>query len=67
MAKAKKKAGRKAVTRKRKLVKRKPAAKKRSAPKRKPAAAASATPPLPVVPRPVLIPGAWPFPMGSKP
>ena len=66
MAKAKKKASRKAVTRKRKPVKRKPAARKRSAPKRKPAAAAS--PELaPVAPRPVLIPGAWPFPMGSKP
>jgi len=65
MAKAKKKAGRKAV-KKRKRVKLKPVARKRSAPKRKPAAAAS--PALaPVAPRPVLIPGAWPFPMGSKP
>lgn len=65
MAKAKRKAGRKAV-KKRKRVKRKPVARKRSVPKRKPAAAAS--PALaPVAPRPVLIPGAWPFPMGSKP
>ena len=65
MAKAKRKAGRKAV-KQRKRVKRKPVARKRSAPKRKPAAAAS--PALaPVAPRPVLIPGAWPFPMGSKP
>lgn len=59
MAKAKRKAGRKAVKRK-KTVKRKPAAKKRSMTKRKPAAAASPAP------RPVLIPGAWPFPMASK-
>jgi len=66
MVKAKKKAGRKAVARKKKLVKRKPAARKRSAPKRKPAAAASPAPAA-VAPRPVLIPGAWPFPMGSKP
>ena len=66
MAKAKKRAGKKAVKKKRKMVRRKPAAKKRSVPKRKPAAAAS--PALaPVAPRPVLIPGAWPFPMGSKP
>lgn len=65
MVKAKKKAGRKAVKRK-KAVRRKPAAKKRSAPKRKPAAAASRAPAT-VAPRPVLIPGAWPFPMGSKP
>ena len=65
MVKVKKKAGRKGVRRK-KTVRRKPAARKRSAPKRKPAAAAS--PALaPVAPRPVLIPGAWPFPMGSKP
>jgi len=64
MARAKKKAGRRAVKKKRKMVKRRPAARKRSAPKRKPAAAAS---PTPAAPRPVLIPGAWPFPMGSKP
>jgi len=66
MGKAKQKAGRNAVRKNKKAVKRKPATKKRSAPKRKPAAAAS--PALAsVAPRPVLIPGAWPFPMGSKP
>ena len=66
MAKAKKKGGRKVSKKKKKGLKRKPAPKKRSAPKRKPAAAAS--PELaPVAPRPVLIPGAWPFPMASKP
>jgi hypothetical protein len=64
MARAKKKAGRKAVKNQRKTVKRKRVAKRRSAPKRKPAAAATPAPPAP---RPVLIPGAWPFPMGSKP
>jgi hypothetical protein len=53
MAKAKIKAGRKAVKRKKTV-------------KRKPAAAASLAL-APVAPRPVLIPGAWPFPMGSKP
>ena len=66
MAKAKKKAGRKVSKKKKKGLKRKPAPKQRSAPKRKPVAAAS--PALAsVAPRPVLIPGAWPFPMGSKP
>jgi len=64
MAKAKKRAGRKAVKKKRKVIRRKPAARKRGVPKRKPAAAAG---PAPAAPRPVLIPGAWPFPMGSKP
>jgi hypothetical protein len=28
---------------------------------------AAAPAPAPVAPRPVVIPGAWPFPMGSKP
>jgi len=51
MAKSKQRVGRK----KTKAARRKPAP-KRAAPKRKPAPA----------PRPIVIPGAWPFPMGSK-
>jgi hypothetical protein len=51
MAKAKKRGGKGKAKR---AVRRKPAAKAAS---RKPAAAA---------PRPVAIPGAWPFPMGAK-
>lgn len=50
---AKKKSGKKRVVKK----KIKPAARKPAA-KRKPAAPAS---------RPIVVPGAWPFPMGSKP
>jgi len=60
MAKAKKRAGRKAVKKKRKVIRRKPAAAAGPAP-------APASAPAPAAPRPVLIPGAWPFPMGSKP
>ena len=53
MAKAKRRVGKKKAAKKKKTVaRRKPAA------KRKPAAA-----PLQ---RPIVIPGAWPFPMGSK-
>jgi len=57
MAKAKRR-GAKRKAAKKKVARRKPAA-KRSAAKRKPVAAPAA--------RPVVIPGAWPFPMGSKP
>ncbi|HSB48449.1 MAG TPA: hypothetical protein VLD15_02945 [Burkholderiales bacterium] len=55
MARAKRRAGRKAAAKK------KPARRraKQAAAKRKPAAA-------PTAPRPVVIPGAWPFPMGGK-
>ena len=61
MAKAKRRVGKKkAAGKKKKVARRKPAAKRKSV-KRKPAAIA------PMAPRPVVIPGAWPFPMGSKP
>jgi len=60
MAKAKKRVGKKKAAKKKKTVaRRKPAAKRKSV-KRSSAAA-------PVASRPVVIPGAWPFPMGSKP
>lgn len=53
---------------KKKAAKKKPAVRK-AAPK--PAAQPAAEPvspaPAPVAPRPAAIPGAWPFPMGSKP
>lgn len=55
MAKAKQRVGKRKAA-KRKTARRKPAA-KRAVSKRKPAPA----------PRPIVIPGAWPFPMGSKP
>lgn len=58
MAKAKRRVGKKSAKKVRKAARRKPAAKRASA-RRSPAAAAA--------PRPVVIPGAWPFPMGSKP
>ena len=60
MAKAKRRVGKKqAAGKKKKMARRKPAAKRKLA-RRSPAAA-------PMAPRPVVIPGAWPFPMGSKP
>ena len=60
MAKAKKRAGKKKAAKSRKsAARRKPAAKRKSV-KRSPAA-------TPMASRPVVIPGAWPFPMGSKP
>jgi len=49
---AKRKTGKKRAVKKKKPAARKPAA------KRKPAAPA---------PRPIVVPGAWPFPMGGKP
>lgn len=55
MAKAKQRGGKGKA--KKKTARRKPAAKRKAA-SRKPAASA---------PRPVAIPGAWPFPMGGKP
>ncbi len=57
MSKAKRRAGKKKAAKK-KAVRRKPAAHRPAA--RKPAAPTA-------TPRPVVIPGAWPFPMGSKP
>lgn len=65
MAKAKQRAGRKKAAGKvKKIARRKPVARKKAV-KRKPVAAApAATSPML---RPVVIPGAWPFPMGSKP
>ena len=60
MAKAKRRVGKKkAVKKKKRVARRKPVAKRKSA-GRSPAA-------VPMAPRPVVIPGAWPFPMGSKP
>lgn len=59
MAKAKKRAGKKRAAKKKKKVARRRPAAKHKAVKRKPAAVPMA--------RPVVIPGAWPFPMGSKP
>ena len=60
MAKAKRRVGKKkAAGKARKAARRKPAAKRKAA-KRKPAAVVATM-------RPVVIPGAWPFPMGSKP
>lgn len=60
MAKAKRRVGKKKAAKKKKsAARRKPAAKRKSV-KRSPAA-------VPMAPRPVVIPGAWPFPMGSKP
>jgi hypothetical protein len=53
MAKAKQRVGKGKAKKIRKTARRKPAG------KRKPAAA-------PAAPRPIVIPGAWPFPMGSK-
>jgi hypothetical protein len=40
---------------------------KRKASRRKPAAPRPAAVAPAPAPRPVVIPGAWPFPMGSKP
>ena len=52
MAKAKKRVGRKKAAKKKvKAARRKPAAKRK----------------LAAAPRPIVIPGAWPFPMASKP
>ena len=51
MAKAKKRVGKKKAV-------------KKKAARRKPAAGRKAAAPAP---RPIVIPGAWPFPMGSKP
>jgi hypothetical protein len=65
MARAKRRAGRKAAAKK------KPARRraKQATAKRKPSARKSAptAPAAPTAPRPVVIPGAWPFPMVSKP
>ena len=43
--------------------------KRRAASKKKPAARKAAAKRKPAVPaqRPIAVPGAWPFPMGSKP
>ncbi|HET9405092.1 MAG TPA: hypothetical protein VFO57_10980 [Burkholderiales bacterium] len=60
MAKAKKRAGIKKSAKKKKPVARRRPVAKRKAAKRGPTTAA------PIAPRPVVIPGAWPFPMGSK-
>jgi len=60
MAKTKRRAAKKTIARKKKIVaRRKPAAKHKAVKRR--------TAPATMAPRPVVIPGAWPFPMGSKP
>jgi hypothetical protein len=55
MAKAKKRVGKGKAKKGGKMARRKPAAKRKTA-------AAAASPAL----RPIVIPGAWPFPMGFK-
>jgi len=59
MAKTKRRAAKRTIARKKKIVARRKPAARHKAVKRQTAPAAMA-------PRPVVIPGAWPFPMGSK-
>lgn len=72
MAKAKKRPRRKAAGKtrrtaaRRKLVPKRKVVRRKTA-KRKPAAARPGATAPGVAPRPIIIPGAWPFPMGSKP
>jgi hypothetical protein len=72
MAKAKKRTGKKksagkkkaAGKKKKSAARRKPAARRKAARRKPPPVKAAAAP---AAPRPVVIPGAWPFPMASKP
>ena len=64
MAKAKKRSGKKKAAKKRKVARRKPAVKRRAVKRKATPAAKPAT--STVAAGPVIIPGAWPFPMGGK-